>query len=460
LGPPDHLTPLNTCDGDCDGDNDCRAGYTCIERQGNSQTDLPYCDQGGTAGLNVDYCTPSTGEICSSCTYQGNNCGEGLKCYVSGDDGDPDLVSADNICPNKSPGDSYCIPERRFIWYFDDPDTLGPPDHLTPLNTCDGDCDGDNDCRAGYTCIERRGNSPDLPYCDQGGTARLDVDYCTPSIKTVTYTTPPIQASSNVLVHGVCVWGDVQDASAETGDSRYRYTPLSAGLNENTQLWAQKSSNTHRLFNYTAGCGKSCCEGGTYLQPNIEQWNTAGVTSTIEVQTYSDEVTICILIEDFIDNRDSFIDVRDGGWDSLLPNDGFTPSSSSFKTFENAYTWFTTRFYCKDFPAARRVLKEEAAATAGAFAAAAEGENMLVAVQEEEEGRRRRRSLQFLDSIPPSPFDISAGVIASTNTASSDNGPAALQTAAAGRPSQSFGFAAATVAIAVGLVGAVAVVVA
>ena len=109
-------SPLGQCEGDCDRDSHCKAGFKCFQR--NKRQTVPGCIPGGTLDMNSgDYC------------YK--------------------------------PGVKTAIPFHTFHW----------SGHLRLMERCEGDCDNNNHCGwnvgSGLKCFQRklRNNKRAIPGC-------------------------------------------------------------------------------------------------------------------------------------------------------------------------------------------------------------------------------------------------------------------------------------------------------
>jgi len=117
----------NECEGDCDGDAQCKGALKCLERGTQA---VPNCYK-GTPARDLDYCyvpTPVPTPV-------------------------PRTPTPAHTLFNG--GWAYCIPKK--------------------CNECEGDCDGDAQCKGALKCLER--GTQAVPNCYKG-TAIRDLDYC------------------------------------------------------------------------------------------------------------------------------------------------------------------------------------------------------------------------------------------------------------------------------------------
>ena len=116
-GSPSPAFPLALCQGDCDRDDECQSGMFCFQRSGVDE--VPGCQ------------------------------GQGR------------------------PGKDYCFDRPpAYLWIMGND---GSPAKNFPLGVCEGDCDNDEECATGLTCMQRNGNEA-VPGCQ--GPAKRRKDYC------------------------------------------------------------------------------------------------------------------------------------------------------------------------------------------------------------------------------------------------------------------------------------------
>jgi hypothetical protein len=132
-GNPKNVFPLQVCQGDCDGDNECDTGLKCMQRDRNEA--VPGCEGEGKRG--TDYCyivnTPTEAEE-----------------TITAEAGETTTVLT-------KVGDN------------------GEPSNVFPLQVCEGDCDSDNECDKGLKCMQRSGTEA-VPGCE--GEGERGKDYC------------------------------------------------------------------------------------------------------------------------------------------------------------------------------------------------------------------------------------------------------------------------------------------
>jgi hypothetical protein len=175
----------SVCQGDCDSDNDCKAGLQCFQRD--DATIIHGCMKGGTGDVKTyDYCYNPTLKVhfgvngctaakkCGQC--QGDcdrdtDCKKGLRCWQrnnkvpahgckSGGKGD---VNGWDYCYSPSVMHSKGVSGCR---------------SNAKCSKCQGDCDRDTDCKAGLKCFQRN-DLRVIPGCKAGTV--MDVrgyDYC------------------------------------------------------------------------------------------------------------------------------------------------------------------------------------------------------------------------------------------------------------------------------------------
>lgn len=170
------------CEGDCDTDRDCMAGYKCFQR--NSKEKVPGCDAGGSGDASAyDYCVADVtlnNKGSSGCTErspcavcQGDcdsdmDCNPGLKCFQR--NGKEKVPGCDTGGSGDSNGYDFCYKEQKVTstdgWNDCNSNTCGQ---------CQGDCDTDAHCGEGLKCLQRNGGES-IPGCS--GSAKSGWDYC------------------------------------------------------------------------------------------------------------------------------------------------------------------------------------------------------------------------------------------------------------------------------------------
>lgn len=189
---PASARPLSACEGDCDADDDCDGELTCFPRIDNEK--VPGCRGSGKSGIN--YCHDPTLEVeetapsltlkdpvptaraslglCEgNCTGDDSLCEHGLSCFARRR---KELVPG---CSSRGwKGADYCYaPPQGVLVYVGD--NVGgvdaESDEQFPLDVCQGNCNGDADCRGTLKCSIRT-PSIAVPGCD--GTGISGIGYC------------------------------------------------------------------------------------------------------------------------------------------------------------------------------------------------------------------------------------------------------------------------------------------
>ena len=149
--------PCGEGEGDCDSDADCEAGLTCVQDVGAKYgwpASRDVCEAGCPEFVaGADACT-------SSCP-----CGEGEGDCDSDADCEAGLTCVQDV------GAKYGWPASRDVCEAVCPEFVAGPDACTSSCPCgegEGDCDSDDDCEAGLTCVQNVG-------ADYGWTASRDV---------------------------------------------------------------------------------------------------------------------------------------------------------------------------------------------------------------------------------------------------------------------------------------------
>jgi len=172
------------CEGDCDYDHDCNAGYKCFQRNGYNKNKVPGCDVGGSGDLGGwDYCIADT----TLKNLGGSGCTESKPCAVCQGDCDTDFDCTPGLkcfqrnghekvpgCKTGGSGDAsgwdFCYKEEK----------VTSTAHWNDCNSiicgqCQGDCDTDANCAEGLKCFQRNGGES-IPGCK--GSAHAGWDYC------------------------------------------------------------------------------------------------------------------------------------------------------------------------------------------------------------------------------------------------------------------------------------------
>jgi hypothetical protein len=163
------------CEGDCDSDADCEAGFACYQRSG-SET-LYGCNGSPTSAW--DYCLPVLTDVgvdsctssapCAECAGDCDSdadCAAGLVCYQRDGTGVIPGCTGTNSAHGTNAWD-YCI-----LPVFDNSNgcTSG-----SPCGLCRGDCDSNDQCASGL-CFQRNANEY-TPGCLRGSPS-AGMDYC------------------------------------------------------------------------------------------------------------------------------------------------------------------------------------------------------------------------------------------------------------------------------------------
>lgn len=182
VNPKKKKLPLDICAGDCDSDDDCKEGLVCFQRDGVitvpgcvgwGDKDWDYCVFGKTSyareladkGVNPKV----TQELCTGDCDTDDDCAGSLKCFQR--DG---FTPVPGCLGTGAPDWDYCYDSKE-------PDLIdvavNPTAKNKPLELCAGDCDKDDDCKAGLKCFQRDGYKS-VPGCK--GKGKKDWDYCAP----------------------------------------------------------------------------------------------------------------------------------------------------------------------------------------------------------------------------------------------------------------------------------------
>jgi len=170
------------CSGDCDDDDDCKDGLKCFSRSDNE--DVPGCKGSGNKG--TDYCYDPDDEVprnsdeltivknvdeygrCQGQCDGNSDCRNDLICFSA-----PDSVGKVPGCGGQRDGKSFCMDGDDLP---DEADVLTVIDVSADIGRCYGDCNGnDGRCMGNLVCLDPKGESV-VPGC--GGTAESGVTYC------------------------------------------------------------------------------------------------------------------------------------------------------------------------------------------------------------------------------------------------------------------------------------------
>lgn len=199
---------LKKCEGDCDADRDCTGSLKCY--QSNSRTFLSSCT--GITHSNADYCYDpadviNAGEkkqigthghntqfafkggikigLCQGDCDRDSHCAAGLKClqsnvagtFLSGCNGK--TYSDFDYCydPKMITTDAKKLQEHGFNAHqFQNTKVAGVAGRVGKIGLCNGDCDRDDQCRAGLKCYQSHSNGDTLSGC--AGKTVGSFDYC------------------------------------------------------------------------------------------------------------------------------------------------------------------------------------------------------------------------------------------------------------------------------------------
>jgi len=199
-GKPNGAFPMDECQGDCDADADCMGMLVCYQRKNTEP--IPGCSGEGSAG--TDYCIirPENylvasddfplGRCTGDCDSDGD-CELGLACEQRND-----LAEIPGCVGPGIEGMDYCT--SGTVSYPFDSKTF-------PLGPCEGDCDSNDDCKAGLVCEHRDGfeeiygdGFEEIYGCE--GTGANGGDFCryaeaTATAMTTALPTPPTVWPSN-----------------------------------------------------------------------------------------------------------------------------------------------------------------------------------------------------------------------------------------------------------------------
>jgi hypothetical protein len=180
---------LTLCQGDCDNDEECAVGLICFQREGINIA-VPGCLGGDTDLSLMDYCItdPNFGGAQPS------------------DAPIPEPVTAATPGPASNPTD---VPTKKPtttspttqpttkapVGVAADGKPLvnrgwSPPAEFRPLGACEGDCDTDSDCQAGFKCFQRYMPNIAVPGCIGGESDDSLADYCIVDEAAISYSSP------------------------------------------------------------------------------------------------------------------------------------------------------------------------------------------------------------------------------------------------------------------------------
>lgn len=172
---------LDVCGGDCDSDKDCKEGLVCYQRSGSDtvpgcagagKKDWDYCIEGQTsyarelADKGVD--PADSLELCTGDCDKDDDCAGNLKCFQRNG-----FTPVPGCFGTGAPDWDYCYdskePELKNVG-------VNPKEGEDGLlDVCAGDCDKDEECKAGLKCFQRSGFAS-VPGCL--GKGEKDWDYC------------------------------------------------------------------------------------------------------------------------------------------------------------------------------------------------------------------------------------------------------------------------------------------
>eukprot|EP00536_Pseudo-nitzschia_multiseries_P018059 jgi/Psemu1/53918/gm1.53918_g len=151
------------------------------------------------------------------------------------------------------------------------------------------------------------------------------------------------------FLHGLCVMG-ASSASVSVSlpnDNNFGYDAFPGFKDDEVKFW---TGDPHYYYGIT-GNGPSLCEGGIAFQPNMSYYNDnipQGSEPTLTARHNNDyTLTFCAYVED--DPSRTQMD-RDGGWPSILENQGFTKTGSFSAKYGQAGPFYLNimHMYCKE----------------------------------------------------------------------------------------------------------------
>jgi hypothetical protein len=158
-GSPASAFPLQKCQGDCDKDSDCATNLKCfIRKPGDDITKIPGCTTTTVTKLTndgTDYCYNPKDAIIITTPMK-----------------PPSPVAPPKSAPKSAPTTSGV----KLVYVGED---WTPRDEY-PLDRCEGDCDGDYDCKGELVChhrdVDKTGQFGYVPSCVGRDTSTTD--YC------------------------------------------------------------------------------------------------------------------------------------------------------------------------------------------------------------------------------------------------------------------------------------------
>jgi len=173
--------PCEEGEGDCDADNECAEGLTCVNEVG---PDFGFV-------WDVDVCLPKSVEECTELLGTDDYCQVCGPCEEGKGDCDRDDDCADGLICASNVGADYGFDPSIDVCQVDDPGVCeldpGDPDYCEVCGPCgdgEGDCDSDSECTTGLTCVADVGE-------DYGWASEVDVclvnEECQDLIGTINY---------------------------------------------------------------------------------------------------------------------------------------------------------------------------------------------------------------------------------------------------------------------------------
>lgn len=212
--------PLGVCEGDCDGDWDCKGSLICFQRDEYAR--VPGCN--GIGALGVDYCIESSIPIILPTLSPSliPSSPSMVEPIMSSTDEPTNVpTSSPTVGPSYSPTWTPTLSpsfdptkdQTDYPTYFP---TLSSNELIIadypyfPLDACRGNCRDDDDCKDSLVCFKHTGNEP-VPGCIGQGVP--GADYCADR--------PPnkllFRGSNSTHPLGVCEGGCDGDDSCEGG---------------------------------------------------------------------------------------------------------------------------------------------------------------------------------------------------------------------------------------------------
>ena len=195
-------TPECTVDADCADSSACNGDELCVSGscQGGTNpcegTAQPHCIENLSSHTCVECQSHSHCVDISPCLprychgdgycYDATSCAQDETCIVVNESSfqcNP-ISDAPSLRPSSPPSKSASPTVEPLLRYVFDNDCTAVPGYdpvagcpgSIPLQRCEGDCDGDNQCRKGLHCHQRGSGSSIVPGCS--GTPHTDKDYC------------------------------------------------------------------------------------------------------------------------------------------------------------------------------------------------------------------------------------------------------------------------------------------